>query len=68
MQYNYGRTIAYFNCGWFVFSFILVCFTSCNMQECGGIRGRGIVVQVLDKAVDVLVQGFGVIKRVYCEV
>ena len=70
VQYN-GRIIAYFNnCGWFVFSFILVCLcTSCNiMQECGGIRGRGIVVQVLDKAIDVLVQDYGVIKRVYCEV
>ena len=38
------------------------------IQECGCIRARGIVVQVLDRAFDVLVQGYGVIKRVYCEV
>ena len=38
------------------------------IQESGCIRARGIVVQVLDRAFDVLVQGYGVIKRVYCEV
>ncbi|CAI8055951.1 DIS3-like exonuclease 2 [Geodia barretti] len=42
-------------------------FFAIFIKECGGIRGRGIVVQVLDKAIDVLVQDYGVIKRVYCE-
>ena len=39
-----------------------------HAQECGGIRAKGIVVQVLDKAFDVLLQEYGVIKRVYCDV
>ena len=38
------------------------------VQECSPIVERGIVIQVLDKAFDVLVQRYGVIKRVYCEV
>ena len=38
------------------------------MQECGSIQEQGIVIQVLDKAVDVLVRRYGIIKRVYCEV
>ena len=31
-------------------------------------RVRGIVVQVLDRAFDVLLKDYGIIKRVYCEV
>ena len=38
------------------------------MQEIGSIQEQGIVIQVLDRAVDVLVQRYGIIKRVYCEV
>ena len=38
------------------------------VQECSPIVERGIVIQVLDRAFDVLVQRYGVIKRVYCEV
>ena len=38
------------------------------VQECRSICARGIVVQVLDKAFDVLIHNYGVIKRVYCDV
>lgn len=39
-----------------------------DLQECRSVEEQGIVIQVLDKAFDVLVQKYGVIKRVYCEV
>ena len=39
-----------------------------DLQECQSVEEQGIVIQVLDKAFDVLVQKYGVIKRVYCEV
>jgi len=38
------------------------------LQECGPIDAVGTVMAVLDKAFDVLILQFGVIKRVYCEV
>ena len=38
-------------------------------QECSSpIQEKGIVIQVLDRAFDVLVKKYGVTKRVYCEV
>ena len=38
------------------------------MQECGPFEDRGMVTGILDKAFDVFICEFGVIKRVYCEV
>lgn len=38
------------------------------LKECGPISQSGIVISVLDKAIDVLLVELGVIKRVYCEV
>ena len=42
--------------------------TTPHVQECGPLSESGIVTQVLDKSFDVLVEQYGVIKRVYCEV
>ena len=38
------------------------------LQECGPLHGRGMVMQVLDKSFDVLMEELGIIKRVYCDV
>ena len=35
---------------------------------CGPVHGRGMVMKVLDKSFDVLMEEFGIIKRVYCDV
>lgn len=41
---------------------------SCCLQECGPLEESGMVMGVLDKAVDVLILKLGVVKRVYMEV
>ena len=39
-----------------------------DLQECGPLEEKGMIMGVLTKAVDVLVLSLGVVKRVYCEV
>jgi len=43
-------------------------FFSVFLRECGTTTHKGMVMHVLDKAFDVLVLDYGVIKRVYCQV
>lgn len=43
-------------------------FITISVQACGPISERGVVVNVLDAAFDVLVFKYGVIKRVYVNV
>eukprot|EP00731_Ephydatia_muelleri_P024265 Em0016g536a len=42
-------------------------FFSLFLRECGPLKMKGMVQQILDKSFDVLVLDFGVIKRVYCD-
>ena len=40
----------------------------CRAQECGPWTGTGMVTAVLNRAVDIFIFQFGLVKRVYCEV
>ena len=42
-------------------------FFNVYVMECGPLHEKGVVVGILDKAVDVLCVRIGIVKRVYCE-
>ena len=42
-------------------------FFNVYVMECGPLHEKGVVVGILDKAVDVLCVCLGIVKRVYCE-
>ncbi len=54
----------YFVCG----PCTLVFLTWWIFQECGPFETSGMVTLIQDKAFDVFIRDFGVVKRVYCDV